>query len=156
MFIFWTYETFAPKAGYQLGGAMSRCLSEGQYTFSLWEQVIIIPLISELEGSWDLAFPLIYFPSLIYSVRRLGKRRIHSAVQREGSKLQVTACPEICAASCLLRLDAPLSNSICNCVDYFERKYYATYLKYVEEGWKTKQSYIFPFSGSNPYPTMLG
>lgn len=78
---------------------MSQCLSEGQYTFSLWEQVLLIPLISELKGSWDSASSLIYFASLTYSVRRLAKGRTHSAVQREGSKLRVTACPETPAAS---------------------------------------------------------
>lgn len=135
---FGPYETFAPKwGGHQPGGAMSQVLPDGQETFYLWEQVLIIPLISELKGIWDSAFSVIYFPSLIYSVRRLGKRRTHSAVQREGSKLQVTACPEITAAS--MSLYVPLNDSICNCVDYFERKCYATYLKYVEEGQKIKQ-----------------
>jgi len=60
---------------------MSQCLSEGQCTFSLWEQVLKIPLISELKGNLDVHPVLIYFPSLICSVRRLGKRRTHSAIE---------------------------------------------------------------------------
>lgn len=78
----------------------------------------------------------------------------HPAVQREGSKLCLFSTT--CSLHVSLTLVSPLNDNICYCIDYFEIKCYAIYLKYLEEGQTKKQSYIFPFSGSNPYPAMLG
>lgn len=93
VFIFWTV---CPQGRIPVWGS----LSEVQPTFSLWDQMLVTPLISELKGSWDTASSLIYFYFINLFCKKVGKRRTHSAVQREGSLVTwVTACTEITVAS---------------------------------------------------------